>query len=102
VIVHTHALRFPVKIMGQLDGPVAIMQAGHAQVFSGFVVGNMKRKVSVIVHQYDRYADLQERIFLQVIRDKMRLLPPLVTVRCCTTTMLLLTLLCLESLLHTL
>jgi hypothetical protein len=72
VLVHTHALgNDTIRISSQLDGPVAHMQSGHAQVLGGphpdplFVVNPAMKKVA-IVHQYDRNKKLEDFIFSTV------------------------------------
>jgi hypothetical protein len=81
VLVHTGALdHLHVRRWGQADGPVANMQARMAVISCGKVQGRdsctVKNKAGVavaVVHQYDRYPELQQHLFKKVSRTRCTL-----------------------------
>ncbi|CAE7570437.1 unnamed protein product, partial [Symbiodinium microadriaticum] len=61
VLVHTQKIK-NMKIWGQSESPVLNLQAKMARV-SGRTVLNNKGELAAVVHQYDRYPDLQKQLF---------------------------------------
>jgi hypothetical protein len=61
VLVHTNQIS-SLKVWGQRDSPVLNLQARMAQI-SGGEVRNLKGDVASVIHQYDRYPDLQQGLF---------------------------------------
>lgn len=70
VLVHTGALdHLNLRKWGQADGPVANMQSRLATVQCAGDKCTVKNKAGVavaVVHQYDRYPDLQKYLFAKV------------------------------------
>mmetsp|Transcript_26200 Transcript_26200/g.38816 ORF Transcript_26200/g.38816 Transcript_26200/m.38816 type:complete len:481 (+) Transcript_26200:100-1542(+) len=65
VLVHTG--RVPnLHIWGQSDSPVLNLQAKVARV-EGMTVHNKKGELAAVVHQYDRYPDLQKALFKEYV-----------------------------------
>ncbi len=61
VLVHLRLID-GLRVIGQADGPVANMQAKVAEV-KNFAVFNKRGELSAVVHQYDRHAALQKKLF---------------------------------------
>lgn len=64
VLVHTK--KIPKMKKWDSSGPVANMQAKQATITKGFKVLNSKGEEYAVVHQYDRFPDLQKYLFSQV------------------------------------
>jgi hypothetical protein len=64
VLVYTKQIQ-NLRIWSQADSPVLNLQAKVARV-DGMKVSNMKGMVVPVVHQYDRYPDLQKLLFKEV------------------------------------
>jgi hypothetical protein len=64
VLVHTKQIQ-NLKIWSQSNSPVLNLQAKHAKV-QGILVKNLKDEIVPVVHQYDRYPDLQKALFREV------------------------------------
>jgi hypothetical protein len=65
VLVYSNAIDH-LQTWGQSDGPVANMQARLAVITTDFKVVNRKGGVYAVVHQYDRFPDLQRHLFGKV------------------------------------
>lgn len=65
VLVHTNKIK-NVKIWSQSNSPVLNLQAKMARV-NGKTVQNNHGDIAAVVHQYDRYPDLQKELFKEVI-----------------------------------
>jgi hypothetical protein len=64
VLVYTKQIQ-NLQIWSQANSPVLNLQAKVARV-EGMKVSNMKGAVVAVVHQYDRYPDLQRLLFKEV------------------------------------
>jgi hypothetical protein len=64
VLVHTDKIK-NMKIWSQSNSPVLNLQAKMARV-EGMVVKNNHGDLVAVVHQYDRYPDLQRELFKEV------------------------------------
>lgn len=64
VLVHTGQVK-NIKIWNQQSSPVINLQAKRAVVKNG-VVTNLDGNLASVVHQYDRYEDLQRALFKKV------------------------------------
>ena len=64
VLVHTSKIK-NVKVFSQSSSPVLNLQAKMARV-EGMKVYNNRRELVPVVHQYDRYPDLQKALFKEV------------------------------------
>jgi hypothetical protein len=66
VLVHTDKIK-NMKIWSQSNSPVLNLQAKMARV-EGMVVKNNHGDLVAVVHQYDRYPELQRELFKEVSR----------------------------------
>ena len=64
VLVHTNKIK-NLKVWGQSNSPVLNLQAKMAKV-QGKTVQNIHGELAAVVHQYDRYPDLQKELFKEV------------------------------------
>ena len=64
VLVHKKLIP-NMKVFKQADGPVANLQAKLSRV-QGTQVFNQAGKLVAVVHQYDRYPELQKKLFAEV------------------------------------
>lgn len=65
VLVHTKQIQ-NLKIWSQSNSPVLNLQAKQARV-DGMTVRNLKGEAVPVVHQYDRYPELQKLLFKEVV-----------------------------------
>lgn len=64
VLVYTNQIK-NMKIWSQSNSPVLNLQSRSANV-QGNIVKNLNNEIAAVVHQYDRYPDLQKQLFKEV------------------------------------